>query len=102
MSRYGIVVGDSIEEYVLDADNEQDAEAKAIDMYNERKLTIFRDYDREKFYKLPELKKLLEIVLNDVSIVEELVDYNEATDKEADVIEELANVRDILQQYFGI
>lgn len=102
MSRYGIVVGDSIEEYVLDADNEQDAEAKAIDMYNERKLTIFRDYDREKFYKLPELKKLLEIVLNDVSIVQELVDYNEATDKEADVIEELANVRDILQQYFGI
>lgn len=102
MSRYGIVVGDSIEEYVLDADNEQDAEAKAIDMYNERKLTIFRDYDREKFYKLPELKKLLEIILNDVSIVEELVDYNEATDKEADVIEELANVRDILQQYFGI
>lgn len=102
MSRYGIVVGDSIEEYVLDADNEQDAEAKAIDMYNERKLTIFRDYDREKFYKLPELKKLLEIVLNDVSIIEELVDYNEATDKEADVIEELANVRDILQQYFGI
>lgn len=102
MSRYGIVVGDSIEEYVLDADNEQDAEAKAIDMYNERKLTIFRDYDREKFYKLPELKKLLEIILNDVSIVEELVDYNEATDKETDVIEELANVRDILQQYFGI
>lgn len=102
MSRYGIVVGDSIEEYVLDADNEQDAEAKAIDMYNERKLTIFRDYDREKFYKLPELKKLLEIILNDVSIVEELVDYNEAIDKEADVIEELANVRDILQQYFGI
>lgn len=102
MSRYGIVVGDSIEEYVLDADNEQDAEAKAIDMYNERKLTIFRDYDREKFYKLPELKKLLEIILNDVSIVEELVDYNEATDKEADVIEELANVRDILQRYLGI
>lgn len=100
MSRYGIVVGDSIEEYVLDADNEQDAEAKAIDMYNERKLTIFRDDDREKFYKLPELKKLLEIILNDVSIVEELVDYNAATDKEADVIEELANVRDILQQYF--
>lgn len=102
MSRYGIVVGDSIEEYVLDADNEQDAETKAIDMYNERKLTIFRDDDREKFYKLPELKKLLEIILNDVSIVEELVDYNEVTDKEADVIEELANVRDILQQYLGI